>query len=99
MGYPYGQVSIQGQGLESFGFQEQDDTDGLALLTFGFVSGQLYTTPWCPALAEGTTLTAWANASAEGVTLTTWSNAIAEGLSMTTWIDGIAEVPPTGGSC
>lgn len=96
---PYQEISIVGQGLLTFGFQEMNLTDGLALLTDGFVSGQLATTIWTPAIAEtGVTMTSWSLALCETqVMTTTWSPAISEtGVTMTTWIDAISEIPPNG---
>ena len=94
MNYPYREASIIGQGLLTFGFQAQDWTNGLNLLTDGFVSSELFTTTWMPAIAEGLTFTGWTLALAEGVTLTGWSLAIAEGLTLTCWVDAISEIPP-----
>lgn len=105
MGFPYGQVSVLGNALDTYGLSEEGTTDGLALDTFGFITGILETTCWALAVSEGitatgwtgalsdvgATLTAWAGAASEGLTLTAWSPALAEGLTLTSWSPALAE--------
>lgn len=91
MAFPYQEVSIVGNALNSYGFTELNQTDWLALLTDGFVTSLLNTTPWCPALAEDITLTAWSLATAENITLTTWNLAVAENITLSVWNPAIAE--------